>query len=119
MTRLCAVLLLLSLASCSYTPPAQTNTASPSYKADLESCRDAASAAIGKQNAKRALAWIASPVRRWGQISEATGSCMAGKGYGQLRWCRDDELAAARRSGNVVVTATGVQCVEPPTKKPT
>ncbi len=119
MIRLSSAALLLACTGCGYSPPAQTDTALSSYKTDLEACHQTAEADVSKQNAKRALTWLASPVRRWGQIGDATGSCMAEKGYGQLRWCRDDELANARRSGNVVVTAAGVQCVQPPTRKPT
>ena len=104
----------LLLVACGYRPSAQTNTQAPSYQADLETCGDAARSAVNTQNAKRALDWFASPVRRWGQIGDSTRSCMAGKGYGSLRWCTADELKAATRRGNVLVTASGVQCTDPP-----
>ena len=108
--------MLVALVGCGYRPPAQTDTASPTYEADLKACHQASEAGVTKQNAKRALTWFASPVSRWSQIGDATGSCMASKGYGQVRWCQPGELGT---SGNIVVTAAGVQCVQRPTRKPT
>lgn len=114
-----SAVLLLALASCGYDPPPQTDVNSASYRTDRDACETAAATSVDKENAKRALVWLASPVRRWGQISDATQACMAGKGHGRLRWCTDDELKGGTRRGNVVVTASGVQCTDPPTKPAT
>lgn len=92
----------------------QVDATSGAYRADLAACRQSSEQAVNQDNARRALRWVASSVTRWGQIGDATGSCMAGKGYGRLRWCTDEELAQARRTGTAVVTASGVQCSEPP-----
>lgn len=114
MRPLAAIALLASLAACGYTPPPQANTSAPSYRADLDKCEDEATAAVRKQNAKRFLSWLSSPVRRWSQIGDEVQVCMAGKGYGRTRWCTPAELRDASRAGNLVVTATGIQCAEPP-----
>lgn len=119
MTRVPAAAALLLLAGCGYNPPARTNTSAPAYEAALDACHGAAVTSVRRQNAKRALDWFSSPVRRWGQIGDAESACMADKGYGRLRWCTADELANARRTGNVVVTASGVQCAEPPRRSAT
>lgn len=108
------VLPLLALAACGYHPPPGTNTGNPAFVADRDACEDQSESAVDKTNAKTGLAWFSSPVRRWGQISDATQSCMAGKGYGRLRWCTADELRSGNRQGNLVVTSTGVQCSDPP-----
>ena len=112
-----ALLFLAGLAACGYRPTAQTDTAAPGYQADLATCRDTAASDVNKRNAKTGLAWLASPVRRWGQIGDATGACMEAKGYGQVRWCTADELRTG--GGNQVVTSTGVQCSDPPRRRPT
>ena len=104
----------LLLAGCGYEPPASVDQSKPSYHADLDACEDSAAADVSKQNAKTFRSWLLSPVRRWGQVDAATESCMAGKGYGRVRWCTQEELRGARRTGSVVVTASGVQCTEPP-----
>lgn len=114
MKRLWRAVVLASVAGCGYQPPAQTDVGAKSYQTDLASCRDAAHSDVNKRNAKRALDWFSSPVRRWGQIGDATQSCMATKGYGRLRWCTADELKSGTRSGSVVVTSSGLQCTEPP-----
>ena len=108
------LLLLAGLAACGYRPPAQTDVEAKSYQTDLAACRTSASTDVNKQNAKRALDWFASGVRRWGQISDATQACMVGKGYGRLRWCTADELKSGTRAAGVVVTSSGVQCTDPP-----
>ena len=110
MTRALLVL-ALAAASCGYTPPAQVNTSAPAYRADLDSCEDTAATAVNARSVKTGLAWFSAPVRRWGQIEDATQSCMAGKGYGRVRWCTPEEA----RSGHVVATAAGLQCADPPT----
>ena len=107
---------VLTLAACGYHPPPQTNTSSPAYIADRDTCEDKAASDVNKTNAKTGLAWFSSPVRRWGQIADATQNCMAGKGYGRLRWCTADELRGGSRQGSVIVTASGVQCADPPTR---
>ena len=112
--RLRIVPLLLGVAACGYHPPPQTNTASPAYVADRDACETQSAEAVNKRNAKTGLDWMASPVRRWGQIADATQNCMAGKGYGRLRWCTPTELREGSRRGDVVVTASGVQCSDPP-----
>ena len=66
--------------------------------------------AVNKQNAKTGLAWLSSPVRRWGQISDGVQSFMADKGYGRLRWCTAEEL---QKGAGVVSTVAGLQCVDP------
>ena len=109
----CSVL-LLGLAGCGYHPTAQTDTSTKSYSADLTACEETSHHDVNKRNAKRALDWFSSPVRRWSQIGDATQACMAGKGYGGLRWCTADELKGATRNGNLIVTASGVQCSDPP-----
>ncbi|HYZ61931.1 MAG TPA: hypothetical protein VE650_05705 [Acetobacteraceae bacterium] len=98
------------LAGCGYDPPPQTDVSKPAYRTDLDACQDSAATEVNKENAKKGLRWFASPVRRWGQIDDAVDACMAGKGYGRLRACSDAEL----RSGNVVVTASGVRCGDAP-----
>ena len=105
---------LLLLAGCGYEPPAQTDRSTPAYRADLDACHDQAATGVNQRNAKTGLAWFSSPVRRWGQIDDAVQGCMAGKGYGQLRWCSAEEQRAGTRSGNVVVTASGLRCSDPP-----
>jgi hypothetical protein len=107
-------LLVLGLAACGYEPPAQTDRSAPAYQADLNACQDTAATDVNKRNAKTGLAWFSSPLRRWGQIEDGVQACMAGKGYGRLRWCSEDELRNGARSGNVVVTAAGIRCTEPP-----
>lgn len=102
---------LLLLASCG----GHVQTA---YRTDREACHESAESEVQKHNAKRAIDWFASPVRRWSQIGEATDTCMQTKGYGRLRWCTPAELANSKRSGNVLVTASGVQCTDPPTRQP-
>lgn len=109
---------LLTLTACGYTPPPRVDTASPAYIADRDACESASAAAVNQRNAKTGLAWFSSPVRRWSQISDATQSCMAGHGYGRLRWCTADELRDGNRQGDVVVTSSGVQCSDPPTARP-
>jgi hypothetical protein len=105
---------LLILAACGYHPPPQTNTASPAYVADRDACEDKSSTDVNKTNAKTGLAWFSSPVRRWSQIADAAQSCMAGKGYGRVRWCTADELRSGNRQGSMIVTSSGVQCSDPP-----
>ena len=111
--RLTGVILLAGLASCGYRAPVATNTASPTYRADVSACRDEAATSVNARNAKTGLMWFASPVTRWSAISEATGSCMAKKGYGQVRWCTADELKNGARGVETIVTAAGLQCVAP------
>lgn len=110
-----AIVPLLTLAACGYHPPPQTNTASPAYVADRDACEDKSASDVNKANAKTGLAWFSSPVRRWGQIADTTQACMAGKGYGRLRWCTADELLSGNHQGTVFVTSSGVQCSDPPT----
>jgi len=74
-------LLLLLVGACGYHPPPQTDVSAPAYTADLDACQDTAASEVNKRNAKRFFAWVSSPVRRWGQISDAVEACMAGKGY--------------------------------------
>lgn len=111
--KLLSVLPLLTLAACGYHPPPQTNTASPAYVADRDACEDNAASTVNKANAKTGLAWFSSPVRRWSQIADATQACMGEKGYGRVRWCTADELHSGSRQGNMIVTASGVQCSDP------
>ncbi len=108
-----ALFAALLLAGCGYTPPAQTNRATPTYTADLGACEDSASSAVNQRNAKTGLAWFTSPVRRWWQLGDSVTTCMAEKGYGRLRTCTDEELRAGNRRA-VMVTAAGVQCADPP-----
>ena len=113
---------LIGLAACGYHPPPQTDVDAKAYRTDLAACEDTATTGVDKQNAKRALTWFASSVRRWGQVADATEMCMAGKGYGGLRWCTADELKSGTRSSGAVVTSSGVQCIDKPTsahQKPT
>jgi hypothetical protein len=114
MRVLVPVLLVLGLAACGYEPPAQTDVSTPTYKADLDACQDSAGKDVNARNAKTGLAWFASPVSRWGQIERTTLTCMAAKGYGNLRWCSEDEMRAGSKSGNLVVTSAGIRCSEPP-----
>ena len=109
-----ALAALLMLTACGYQPPPRIDTASPVYVADRDACESAAATDVNQRNAKTGLAWLSSPVRRWSQIGDATQSCMANHGYGQLRWCTADELRSGNRQGNVVVTSSGVQCSDPP-----
>lgn len=110
-----AVLIVVALAACGYDPPPQVDARAPAYAANLEACRDSASTEVNTRNAKTGLAWFASPVRRWGQIRDTVQTCMAGKGYGSLRTCTEDELRAGSKSSTLVVTAEGIKCTEPPT----
>ena len=114
--KFCSILFLLGLAACGYQPPPQTNTTNPAYVADRDTCEGQSASAVNKTNAKTGLAWFSSPFRRWGQIADATQSCMAAKGYGRVRWCTADELRNGNRQGNVIVTASGVQCSDPPAR---
>ena len=114
MRVLAPALLLLALVACGYDPPAQTDTSKPAYTTDLEACQDSAATEVGQRNVKKALAWFSAPVRRWGQIDDAVQACMAGKGYGRLRTCSDEEIRTGAKSGNMVVTASGIRCSEPP-----
>ncbi len=111
------ILLPLLAAGCGYEPPAQADRGAPTYEADLSGCKSTVASDVNKRNAKTGLAWFASPVRRWGQISEGVQTCMVSKGYGQVRWCTDDEIKSGNRSGAVVVTAAGLQCSDPPDAK--
>lgn len=104
------------LAGCGYTPPPHTDIAAPAYIADRDACERMSASEVNKTNAKTGLAWFSSPVRRWSQISDTTQACMAGKGYGRLRWCTPDELRGGNRQGGSVVTSSGLQCVDPPTR---
>ena len=115
MRRLAPALVLLACSACGYQPPAQTDVSKPAYRTDLDACHDAAVTEVGAHNAKTGLAWMAGPVRRWGQIAEAEQACMAAKGYGRIRTCTDEEIRNGAKSGNVVVTAAGIRCAEPPT----
>ena len=73
---------LLALAACaSYDPPVRTDRATPAYQADLTACRESVATAVDQQNAKTALAWIASPVRRPGQVRAGLRACLADRGY--------------------------------------
>lgn len=114
MRAIAPALLLLALAACGYAPPAQTDVSKPAYSADLLACRDTAATDVNARNAKTGLAWFSSPVRRWGQIEDGVQACMAGKGYGRLRWCSDEEIRTGTRAGNLVVTAGGIRCSDPP-----
>ena len=107
--------LLLALAACGYHPPPNTDTGSPAYVAARDSCRSAAVTTVNTTDAKTGLAWMSSPVLRWGQIGDATGACMDGKGFGRLRWCTPEELRSGTRQSDMIVTASGVQCSDPPT----
>ena len=109
---------LLTLTACGYQAPPRVDTTSPVYTADRDTCEDTSATAVNRQNAKTGLAWFSSPFRRWGQISDATQSCMANHGYGRLRWCTAEELRSGDRQGNVIVTSSGVQCSDPPTARP-
>lgn len=106
---------LLMLTACGYHPPPRVDTASPAYVADRDACESTSATDVNQHNAKTGLAWFSSPVRRWSQISDATQSCMASRGYGRLRWCTAEELRSGDRQGNVIVTSSGVQCSDPPT----
>jgi hypothetical protein len=108
------LVLALAAAGCADRSAAEADTSAPSYRADRDSCRDTAATDVNKRNAKTGLAWLSSPVRRWGQISDGVDACMAGKGYGRLRWCTEDELRGGKTTGKVVVTASGLQCSDPP-----
>ncbi len=107
---------LLALAACGYDPPPHTDTASPAYVADRDACEDKSASDVNRVNAKTGLAWFSSPVRRWGQIADTTQACMAGKGYGRVRWCTAEELRSGSRQGTMIVTSSGVQCSDPPTR---
>ena len=114
-----ALTLLLGLAACGYRPPPATDTANPGYVAARDACQSSATTAVDRSNAKTGLAWMSSPVTRWGEIGDATSSCMDGKGFGRLRWCTPAELRSGTRPNaamsGMVVTASGVQCSDPPT----
>lgn len=109
---------LLTLTACGYQPPARVDMSNPVFVADREACENKSASEVNQRNAKTGLAWFSSPVRRWSQISDATQSCMAGHGYGRLRWCTAEELRSGDRQGNVIVTSSGVQCSDPPTARP-
>jgi hypothetical protein len=114
MRLLLPAVVLVVLGACGYRPPAQTDTSKPAYEADLDACGDSAASAVNRRSAKTGMAWFSSPVRRWGQIQDEVQTCMAGKGYGRVRWCTEEEMRTGSRSGTVVVTSAGVQCSEPP-----
>ena len=74
--------LLLTLGACGgYDPPVRVELISPSYQADLAACRAGVTAAVDRENAKTALAWVASPVRRPGQLRAGLRACLTEKGY--------------------------------------
>ena len=73
---------LLALGACAaYDPPVRANRATPAYQADLAACRADATTAVDRENAKTALAWVASPVRRPGQVRAGLRACLADRGY--------------------------------------
>ena len=77
-----ALALLLALAACaSYNPPVRTDRAAPAYQADLAACRESVATTVDRQNAKTALAWVASPVLRPGQVRVGLRACLADRGY--------------------------------------
>jgi hypothetical protein len=106
----------VTLAGCGYQPSPRVDTANPAYIADRDACEDKSSGDVNKASAKTGLAWLTSPVRRWGQISDTTQACMASKGYGRVRWCTPEELRSGNHQGNMIVTSSGVQCSDPPTR---
>ena len=115
--RYWAALLPLGVAACGYRAPPATDTANPAYIAARDSCAQSASATVDKTNAKTGLAWMSSPVLRWSEIGDATGACMDSKGYGRVRWCTSDELRSGTHQNGMIVTASGVQCSDPPTHR--
>ena len=109
-----ALLVLVGLAACGYQAPPRTDTASPAFAAARDACEDSAAKQVNQRNAKTGLAWMASPVRRWSQIGDATAACMDGKGFGRVRWCTPEELRNGNRQNGLIVTASGIQCSDPP-----
>ena len=111
--RTATLLSLLTLAACSYSPPAHTDTASPKYQADLNACSTSVPDAIDKRNAKTGLAWMAGGVTRWPAIDNGIKSCMDQHGWGHVRACTPEELALGNRAPGLVVTAAGLRCSDP------
>lgn len=107
------LLLAALLPACSYSPPPQTNTGSPQYRADLNTCSTTVPDAIDKRAAKTGLAWFANGVTRWGAIDDGVKACMEQHGWGHLRACTPAELAHANTTPGLVVTAAGVRCSDP------
>ncbi len=114
--RFLPVACLLTLAACGYQPPTRVDTSNPTYVADRDACESKSASEVNQHNAKTGLAWFSSPVRRWSQIGDATQSCMASRGYGRVRWCTAEELHSGNRQGDMIVTSSGVQCSDPPTR---
>lgn len=114
--RMLPIACSLLLAACGYQPPARVDTSSPAYVADRDACKRQSTTEVNQHDIKTGLAWFSAPVRRWSQISDATQSCMAGRGYGRVRWCTAEELRSGSRTGDVIVTSSGVQCSDPPTR---
>lgn len=111
-----AAALAVGLGACSYAPPAQTNTASPKYQADLDSCETSVPDGVDKRNAKRGLTWMAGGVTRWSRIDDGLNACMGGKGWGHLRACTADELrqgSKTQATGTLTVTRDGIRCTDP------
>jgi hypothetical protein len=107
----CATVLVAPLASCGYAPPAQTDTESPKYQADLDTCQSSIPDTVDRRNAKRGLTWVAGGVTRWPEIDAAIGKCMSDKGWGRVRACTPEERRTG--TGNQTVTRDGVRCADP------
>lgn len=83
-----SILLLLAtlgLAACArpnQPPNPPPGPRADAYRNDYAACDTSVPNAVDKRNAKTGLAWIASPIRRWGQIADGIDACMAAKGWG-------------------------------------
>jgi hypothetical protein len=75
------LLLLGALAGCAGGPGVAGDPAPPRFKADLKVCRASSEAQVEKQDGKRFVTWLISPVTSPGQTHRAVRACMEGKGY--------------------------------------
>jgi hypothetical protein len=93
--------LIGSLAGCSYSPPARTDTSSAKYQADLDGCESSVPDGVDRRNAKTGLGWAAGALTRWSRIDSGLNACTA------------EELRQGRAAGSLVVTRDGIRCSDP------
>ena len=71
----------LLLVGCAGTPAVVGDRASPTFRADLKTCRASSAADVSKQDAKFFPTWLMSPFTSPGQVRRAVRACMEAKGY--------------------------------------
>lgn len=76
-----AFLLLGLLAGCGAYEPPVLDRSRATYQTDLDECQVNEPVTVDDYNAKRALRWFVSPIRRPFQVRDAIARCMTNKGY--------------------------------------